>query len=329
MTRTLLVRALAVTAALLATGEASAQSAACQRYRAELASLERDGSSRNAESAQRLGYEIARLTGYYRSIGCDRGPFLFFGGPPPAECGAIAERIRTMEASYASLSAQGGDSADSEMRRRQLRAAIGQVCQPPREAQERTPFDSLYGQPLPRDEGDDDRVVDNNDEDRTPRFGGGRLVCVRSCDGFSFPLNNLPGGRNGADEMCQALCPGTEAAAFSLPAGDDALEQAVSLKGEPYAELANAFKFRKRFDPSCACKKEGQSWADILQRAEEMLDRHRDDMVVTAQKAEELSRPRPKVGQAPARAADKKAKAKAPGLTNAPPRAATQAGAVN
>ncbi|WP_044156471.1 DUF2865 domain-containing protein, partial [Escherichia coli] len=49
--------------------------------------------------------------------------------------------------------------------------------------------------------------------------GGAQVICVRTCDGAYFPMRNLPEGRYGADEMCQALCPGTEAVAYSMPYG--------------------------------------------------------------------------------------------------------------
>ena len=64
--------------------------------------------------------------------------------------------------------------------------------------------------------------------------------------------------------MCQALCPGTETAAFATPGGDDALDRAISLKGTPYRSLPTAFKFQKSFDGTCTCKKDGESWAQIL-----------------------------------------------------------------
>jgi hypothetical protein len=123
-------------------------------------------------------------------------------------------------------------------------------------------------------------------------LGGRRLACVRTCDGFFFPLPNAPGGREHADEMCQALCPGTETQAFAMPSTDDAISRAISLKGRPYASLPAAFKFQRSFDESCACKKDGENWAQLLRRAEAMLDQRRGDLIVTAQKAEELSRPK-------------------------------------
>jgi hypothetical protein len=116
--------------------------------------------------------------------------------------------------------------------------------------------------------------------------------------------------------MCQALCPGSETTAFSMSGSDDALSRAVSLRGKPYSSLPNAFRYQKAFDESCSCKKEGQNWAQILRQAEGMLDQKRGDILVTAQKSEELSRPKAAQAPPPApapttaqskRAADKKA----------------------
>src|SRR3954447_14491146 len=145
------------------------------------------------------------------------------------------------------------------------------------------------------------------DQAPTRRLGGGRLVCVRTCDGFFFPLSNAPDGRSGADKMCQALCPGAETAPYSMPSGEDTeLDSAMSLKGKPYTRLAAAFKFQKSFDPSCSCRKDGQTWAQALTRAEKMLGPQRGDIIVTAQKAEELSRP--KIALAAKRGRDKNLK---------------------
>jgi hypothetical protein len=293
-----------VLAGLFATGGvALAQSAACQRYRAELASLG-SGGSRMTGAARQQRAEIARMTGYYHSIGCSQGGFFF--GPPP-ECGAIAHQIRAMQANYGRLASQ---SDDAGARRRQLMAAIQQACQPQREARlEVQPPREPAEKPAPEKPR---RANLDEDESRPKRsLAGGRLVCVRACDGFFFPLSNAPDGRSGADQMCQALCPGAETAAYSMPSGEETeLDRAVSLKGKPYARLAAAFKFQKGVDPSCSCKKEGQTWAQALGRAETMLGRRPGDIFVTAQKAEELSRP--KIAMAAKRGRDKTLKAGKP-----------------
>ncbi|HEY8382658.1 MAG TPA: DUF2865 domain-containing protein [Microvirga sp.] len=301
MTRSLLrtpLRSLVAVAALLITGEAAlAQSALCQRYRAELANMNQSGGGQAAMAAERQRAELGRLQNYYRSIGCERGPFGgFFGGSAPQECGSIAQRLRQMESTYARLAAQANE-VGGEARRRQLEAAVQQTCNAPQEAAAPRNFlESLFGpprgsrpvevQPMPEDP--NAPPVEGEQQ----ALGGRRLVCVRTCDGFYFPLASTPNGREGADEMCQALCPGTETAAFAMPGSDDAITRAVSLKGKPYMAMPTALKFQKSFDGACSCKKETESWALVLRRAEGMLDQRKGDVLVTAQKAEELSRPK-------------------------------------
>jgi hypothetical protein len=307
MIRPFLLRLFMAAAAVSATGAAWAQADLCQRYRAELAALDQGGGRQALAAAEQQRIEIARLSSYYRSIGCERGLLGgIFGGSAPAECGAISQRIRQMEASYAALSAQAGPG-NSDVRRRQLMAAISQTCAPTQEAAApRGFFESIFGAPrgtvpqqgVPGMEGQPLPGAEQRP------MGGGRLVCVRTCDGYFFPLSSAPGGRQNADEMCQALCPGSETVAFSMGGSDDALSRAISLRGTPYASLPNAFRYTKGFDESCSCKKEGQSWASLLRQAESMLGERRGDIFVTAEKSEEMSRPKLTPAQAKEQAKD-------------------------
>lgn len=308
MIKTFLLRSLVAAAAFLAAGQAAlAQSPECQRFRAELASLERNRGGTPTGQMQAQRAEITRLARYYSSIGCERGPLGFLSGPAPAECPTIAQQIRQLEAGYARLAAQAVDPADVEFRRRQLQAAVQQTCSTDQQQQPRGFFESLFGPP--RNQQPQQQIMPEGQpiiaDEGQPSLGGGRLICVKTCDGSFFPLTAPPGGQQSADEMCQALCPGTETTAFAYPGGDDGLSRAASLSGnKPYTSLANAFKFRKAFDESCACKKQDESWAEVLRKAESMLDQRKGDMIVSAEKAEEMSRP--KAVQA-RKAAEKKA----------------------
>jgi Protein of unknown function (DUF2865) len=297
---------------VLTGGAALAQTAACARYRAELSAIESGTARQISPAAERLRFEIGRITNYYRSIGCEGGgPLSVFGVSAPPECASIAQRIRTMEANYARAVAEGDPSAvDPQERRQQLLAAIQQTCAQ-QEARPSTPgnfLERLFGGFRRQPDEREDTRPDVQEQDAGRSLGGRRLVCVRTCDGFFFPLSTVPGGRERADDMCHALCPGAEAQAFSMPEGDQALDRAVSLTGKPYTQLPTAFKYTKSFDASCSCKREGDTWAVALQHAEEMLDRQRGDIVVTAQKADELSRP--KQAQPSTRERDRKAAAK-------------------
>ncbi|QLP97977.1 MAG: DUF2865 domain-containing protein [Rhodoblastus sp.] len=36
--------------------------------------------------------------------------------------------------------------------------------------------------------------------------------------------------------------------------------------------MPNAFKFRKKYDPACACKPAGKTWGQVLNQAEKILE---------------------------------------------------------
>jgi hypothetical protein len=92
------------------------------------------------------------------------------------------------------------------------------------------------------------------------RFTGGdlsvgsyRTLCVRTCDGYYFPISFAASG----DELkrdqnaCRALCPGQDAAIYVQGKEDGG--PMVSLGGEPYTALSNAFRYRSEYDPGCGC----------------------------------------------------------------------------
>ena len=96
------------------------------------------------------------------------------------------------------------------------------------------------------------------DDDIGPPDSGGpyRTVCVRTCDGFYFPLRHNAVRKNFASDIrsCRNAC-GSDARLFyySLqgPEGPDAM---VDLGGKKYSELAHAFTYRKSLVSGCVCK---------------------------------------------------------------------------
>ena len=101
-----------------------------------------------------------------------------------------------------------------------------------------------------------------------------------------------PAAAQNADEMCQALCPGAETRPSRCPAATTRMNRAISLSGRPYASHADAFKYQKTLRRLLRLQEGGESWAMLLRRAESMLDQRSGDIIVTAEKAEELSRPK-------------------------------------
>ncbi len=266
-------------------GAALAQSPACSAWRSELASLQGQvgGDPRAAEAARRVGAQLSQATGQYRAMGCERGGFF---DTAPAQCGPLRAQIGQLQSQYSSLSRQA--QGDSAQRRSQLMAAIENNCRP----QQRGFFETIFGLEPRRGEIDTtlpELQPEQPQEPAAPRLGGPQTVCVRTCDGFFFPLANNAGN---ADEMCQALCPGTEATAFGMTNGGEIQNAVARSTGQPYSSLPNAGKYQRSFDAACTCKGQGQSWAQSLKEAEYLLDKRKGDVIVTEQRAAELSRPR-------------------------------------
>src|SRR5260370_39363863 len=121
----------------------------------------------------------------------------------------------------------------------------------------------------------------------------------------------MGGGRRGrgGEEGCRGLWTNGEKALSSVPFGGR-VDEAASATGEPYANLPNAGKFEKAYDPGCSCRRKGQTWAEALADAEAGYGHEKHDILVTPEKSAEMARPiiDPKAKPAP----DAKGKAGAP-----------------
>mgnify|MGYP003693912539 CR=1 FL=1 len=70
--------------------------------------------------------------------------------------------------------------------------------------------------------------------------------------------------------------------------GED-INQAVSINGQPYTSLPNAFKYRTEFNPSCACKAAGQTWSDALKSVDDKAAvEQQGDIIVTEESAKKM-----------------------------------------
>ena len=135
-------------------------------------------------------------------------------------------------------------------------------------------------------------------------LGGRRLVCVRTCDGFVLPTLNAPGGRQNADEMCQALCPGTETSPSPIPGSDNAMNRAVSLRESPTRPSPTPSVPEGLSTRPAPARRKTRAGPQSCGKAESMLDQKQGDILVTAQKSDELSRP--KAAPAPVKAVRRK-----------------------
>src|SRR5712675_1416677 len=98
------------------------------------------------------------------------------------------------------------------------------------------------------------------------------------------------------------------------------MNQAVSITGQPYSAMPNAFRYRNEFVPSCACKAAGQTRSDALKSIDDKAAAEQQgDIIVTEESAKKMAQPPSKTAPA---AAKKKG---APGTTASTPAPAPDA----
>lgn len=288
----------------LAAGAARAQSAECLRLQQAIVAAGHGGNPQTAQfesAAQRQRGEIDRTAAYARSIGCDNHKFLFFGSGPPAQCEAINAQLSRMQANLADLESHAsGDGGRAE-----LTARYNSECTNAGRNQPHGIFDALFGNPHEQGPADLQTVPvspDGNNPDQPPAdadakeaHAGSKAVCVRTCDGSFFPVSYSAGGGrlDELQDMCRALCPNADVGLYTYSPSAD-IETAVGINGSRYMDLPSALKYRSSVDSTCSCRRRGESWADALAGAEQRLGGGgRTDIVVTAEKSAEMSRPKP------------------------------------
>ncbi|WP_027166355.1 DUF2865 domain-containing protein [Mesorhizobium sp. WSM3224] len=104
------------------------------------------------------------------------------------------------------------------------------------------------------------RVINQPDGMDLPRLGGEfRTMCVRTCDGYFFPMSNAAsvGDFERDQKNCESSCPGTEVQVFyTRGMDDDSGSMTSSVTGQPYSELPTAYLYKQaNFSrpPTCGC----------------------------------------------------------------------------
>jgi len=280
----------------------AASNPVCVRLEGQLAILNRGGTDparadqirRYEDSIAKQQGELDRTLAQAKRRGCHGGGFfaLFTGQAP--ECQPLNAQIQQMrdnlDRSMSELERlKSGNNYDQEGQRRQL---IGQLAQNNCGPQYRAAaaaagpggfLDALFGGHIISPGGDG------------APSGTFHTVCVRACDGYYFPISYSTVPARFADDQrsCQRECPATDAQLYTFRNPGEDISQAVSLTGQAYTALPNAFLYRKEYLPSCSCRKPGQSWADALKGADDASTLERGDIVVTDQNAKALSQPKP------------------------------------
>jgi hypothetical protein len=281
------------------------RSRACTQLEAQLSAFDRaandparaDQVRRLEEAVTRQQVEIDRNTANARRIGCEGGFFLFGGRPP--QCGPLNAQIQTqrtnldrMQAQLQQMQSTTGPEHQSQRHAilvalsqndcgQQYRAAVA-ATQPPRGSL----FDSLFGT-------NSIFINPNPSPDNTQLSGTFRTLCVRTCDGYYYPISYSATPAKFAEDtkICTQSCPAAEVSLYAHRNPGEDVNQAVQVTTQqPYTALPNAFRYRTSFDPNCTCRHPGESWANALKHVDDTVQQ--GDVVVNEQRAKQLSQPR-------------------------------------
>jgi hypothetical protein len=301
-----LVASVALTAALVTpllaqqgSPGAQARNPICTQLEGQLSAFDRgitdasqsDQAKRLDDTARKQQADLDRLSAQARRSGCEGNGFFSLFVSQPAQCGPLNAQIQQARANLDRTMndlqrAQSNTGADREGQRRQLIGGLAQNDCGPQYRQQANQgggfFERLFGP----------GTIVNPDSAPVTPSGTYKTLCVRTCDGFYFPISYATAPASFAQDAqtCQRLCPAAETALYSHRTTGEDVNQAVSANGSLYTQMANAFAYRKTFNPSCSCKAAGQTWADALKQLDDQTV-ERGDIVVTEERAKQLSQP--------------------------------------
>jgi hypothetical protein len=254
---------------------------------------------RYEEASGKQQGELDRMVAQSRRAGCEGTGFFLFGAlqSQSQQCVDLNRQISSMRGNLDRINIdlqrlRGGDVDRGEQRRSVMVALAQNNCGPQYRQAARAPggfFDQLFGR-------ESETTPSGDLANPEAQSGSFRTVCVRTCDGFYFPISYATSSSRFAqdEKTCQRMCPASEAMLFSYRTTGEDITQATSINGQPYSALPNALKYRTEFNAACSCKRAGQTWADALGKDEAVEP---GDVVVTEERAKQLSAPPPQKGQ--------------------------------
>ena len=301
----------------------------CVRLEGQLAALDRgaadpareDQIRRYQDSQTRQQAELDRVTMQAKRMGCDSSGFFSLFNGQSAQCSPVNTQIQQMRANLDQITANlerlrgggpGGGNPERDSQRRSVLMALAQNnCGPQYANAAQSQGGGNFLSNLFGGGNNPNNPQGVPPADLSPQSGTYRTVCVRTCDGAYFPISfaTVPARFPDDEKTCKALCPAAEAVLYAHRNPGEDMNSAVSISGQPYTSLPNAFKFRSEFNPSCSCKAAGQSWADALKSVDDKAAAEQQgDIIVTEESARkmqqrQLSRGAPtngKKGAAPA-----------------------------
>ena len=291
----------------------------CGRLEGQLAAIDRGNGLDPGRAEQIRRYEDAvskqqseldRVTQQARRMGCDSSGFFSLFSGQSAQCGPVNNQIQQMRGNLDQMTNNlerlrvgTPGSSDRDSQRRSVLMALAQnQCGPQyaaaaRSAQQNSGPGGFLSNLFGNNESSPGEIPPGADAMMTnvPQ-GTYRTVCVRTCDGYYFPISftTVPGRFADDERACKAQCPATDANLYTFRNPGEDMNAAVSISGAPYSSSPNAFKYRTEFNPSCSCKAQGQSWADALKSIDDKAAAENGDIIVTEERAKRMSQPQQK-----------------------------------
>lgn len=242
-------------ATILPAASAEASARLCRQLETQLAATSSGGGS--SAKAKRYDAAIARQQEQMRKArsqmeqaGCGRAMF----GRGGAFCAEVRTSLTRMEKNLAKLQqtrARMGGGANRQERARIKAALEINGCHAPKRA--------LPAATKVRAEPADKPQADVQPANR--RLSGNfRTMCVRSCDGYYFPISwsvsqaAFERDRN----ICASMCPGVDVQLYYHRVPNEESDAMVSVAtGAPYTQMPNAFLYRKpnaSVPQGCSCE---------------------------------------------------------------------------
>ncbi|MHA1158475.1 MAG: DUF2865 domain-containing protein [Alphaproteobacteria bacterium] len=250
---------------VMAPASPQAQTNVCRDLEARLVSLQsgdRSQTRRNFReydrSVQQQQGEIKRASAEARRVGCVAGLFLAPRSRAP-KCDRLMATIGRMKVNLRRLITERNRFTNSPQtlarhRNEILRAMSVNRCSTGQARIRAAPRNSggilgaLFGNSRTRSFGEDVFFSGRGSTHRT--------VCVRTCDGYYFPISfsTVASQFQRDQQICSTMCPGTDVRLYTYRNPGEEADAMRSLAGQPYTALPTAFKYRNEYDPACGCQ---------------------------------------------------------------------------
>jgi len=267
-----------------------AQSASCAGLSSELARLQSGGGQRSAGARK---WETAK-TQQQKALSAAERDLSYFGCGTVAspQCKSLSGKVQRMRANLAAIErqlAKSGGGASNTKRIRQLQAAlhrqncgapapVQQASAPQDNASPRSFLARLFNpqeaseQPAPAVDSGSAKPTRSRSSSSYSLPSGGtfRTLCVRTCDGYFFPVSFSTGKKQFANDAarCTEICPAseTELYVYKNPGSDQSTM--MSLAGDLYSEQPFAYRYKSEFVEGCSCRQAGapqsrSAWTEL------------------------------------------------------------------